>query len=138
MNGQHDMGGMQCYGAVEPEQDEPVFHEDWERKALALTVAMGFTGAWNLDMSRFARECLAPDFYLTKSYYQIWIAGLEKLMLEAGLATEAEIRSGQLAVPAKEVRRIVTAEEMPAALLAGGPVDRTPVVEPGFRPGARL
>ncbi len=24
MNGPHDMGGMQCYGAVEPEKDEPI------------------------------------------------------------------------------------------------------------------
>ena len=49
MNGPHDMGGMQCYGPVEPEADEPVFHGEWEKRALAITVAMGGTGMWNLD-----------------------------------------------------------------------------------------
>ena len=64
MNGPHDMGGMQCYGPVEPEADEPVFHGEWEKRALAITVAMGGTGMWNLDQSRFARESLPPAQYL--------------------------------------------------------------------------
>ncbi len=138
MNGPHDMGGMQCYGPVQPEKDEPVFHDEWEKRALALTVAMGFCGVWNIDKSRFARECLPPDFYLSKSYYQIWIAGLERLMLDAGLATESEIESGKSEAPAREVRRVVKGEEMPAALAAGGPVGRAPSTEPGFAPGEKV
>jgi hypothetical protein len=56
MNGVHDMGGMQHFGPVVPEIDEPPFHHAWERRVFALTIAMGATGAWNLDQSRFARE----------------------------------------------------------------------------------
>lgn len=138
MNGPHDMGGMQCYGPVVPERDEPVFHEDWEKQALALTVAMGFCGAWNLDISRSARESLPPDFYLTKSYYQIWIAGLEKLMLDAGLVNDKELKSGKQVIPAKEVHRVVSSNDMPAALAAGGPVERVPTVEPGFVIGEKV
>ena len=41
MNGPHDMGGFTRFGPVNPEKDEPVFHADWERKALALCLAMG-------------------------------------------------------------------------------------------------
>jgi len=124
MNGPHDMGGMQCYGPVKPEHDEPVFHADWEKRALAMTVAMGFCGNWNIDVSRHARETLAPDFYLSKSYYQIWLAGLQKLMAERGMATENEIQSGDLETPAAPVKRVVSGKEMPAALAAGGPVER--------------
>ena len=40
MNGVHDMGGMQDYGLVVPETDEPWFHQDWERRAFALTLAL--------------------------------------------------------------------------------------------------
>ena len=47
MNGVHDMGGMHGFGPVEPEPDEPVFHAEWERRAFALTLAMGATGQWN-------------------------------------------------------------------------------------------
>ena len=60
MNGPHDMGGMQCYGPIDPETDEPLFHGEWEKKAMAMTVAMGFAGMWNIDASRFMRESLPP------------------------------------------------------------------------------
>ena len=56
MNGPHDLGGLQAFGPVRIEPDEPWFHDAWERRAFAMTVAMGATGAWNLDRSRFARE----------------------------------------------------------------------------------
>ena len=96
MNGQHDMGGMQCYGPVEPEKDEPIFHADWEKRALAMTVGMGFSGKWNLDVSRFNRESLPSEFYLTKSYYQIWLAGLQNLMLQRDMVTQSELETGKL------------------------------------------
>lgn len=44
-----------------------VFHAAWEARILAVTLALGATGNWNLDMSRSAREVL-PD-YLDLSYY---------------------------------------------------------------------
>ncbi|TMJ64978.1 MAG: nitrile hydratase subunit beta, partial [Alphaproteobacteria bacterium] len=30
MDGVHDMGGMDGFGRVEPERNEPVFHAPWE------------------------------------------------------------------------------------------------------------
>ena len=95
MNGPHDMGGLQCFGSVVAELDEPVFHAPWERRALALTLAMGATGQWNIDQSRSARESLPPAVYLTSSYYAIWIRALEKLMLERGLIDAGELGGDQ-------------------------------------------
>jgi hypothetical protein len=37
MDGAHDMGGMDGFGQVEPEPNEPVFHAEWERRAFAIT-----------------------------------------------------------------------------------------------------
>jgi len=71
VNGAQDMGGVHGFGAVVAESDEPVFHADWERRVFALTLAMGATGEWDLDASRFARENRPPDEYLDKSYYEI-------------------------------------------------------------------
>ena len=34
MEGAHDMGGVKWSGPVRPEPDEPVFHAEWERRAL--------------------------------------------------------------------------------------------------------
>ncbi|MGB7829866.1 MAG: nitrile hydratase subunit beta, partial [Pseudolabrys sp.] len=41
MNGAQDMGGKPGFGPVNPEPNEPVFHAEWEKRAFALTLAMG-------------------------------------------------------------------------------------------------
>ena len=82
MNGAHDMGGVHGFGPVVAEPDEPPFHAEWERRVFALTLALGASGAWNIDMSRFAREDRPPPDYLSKSYYELWLAGIERLVAE--------------------------------------------------------
>ena len=46
MNSAHDLGGRHGFGPIAPEAEnsEPVFHEDWERKALALVLAQDLWG----------------------------------------------------------------------------------------------
>ena len=84
MNGPHDLGGQDGLGPIRPESehDEPVFHTSWERRVFALTLAAGASGQWNLDQSRHARERQHPVAYLSHSYYENWLAGLETLLLE--------------------------------------------------------
>ena len=84
MNRAHDLGGQHGFGLVapEPEEHEPVFHAEWERKALALTLAAGCLGRWNIDESRYARESQHPVYYLSQTYYENWLSGLEKLLVE--------------------------------------------------------
>ena len=55
MNGVHDMGGMHGMGPIQYEKNEPVFHAPWEARAMALNLAAGAWGKWNIDASR------APD-----------------------------------------------------------------------------
>jgi len=91
MNSVHDLGGMDGLGPIVHEADEPVFHAEWERRVFALTLAMGFYGAWNIDSSRHARERTPAAEYLSSSYYEIWLSGLERLLDETGLLTRAEV-----------------------------------------------
>lgn len=135
MNGPQDMGGQQGFGPVVPEPNEPVFHADWEKKAMALTVAMGFTGTWNIDRSRFERESLGPANYLTWSYYKIWFSGLEKLITDYGLATSDEIAAGKSKASPAPIKRVLKAEDTAAALAKGGPVERDKAGAPAFKPG---
>ena len=95
MNGGHDLGGMDGLGPIqaEAETEEPVFHYEWEKTAFALTLATGSLGQWNIDTSRFARERQHPVAYLSNTYYQNWLAGLETLLLEAGMVTAEELRT---------------------------------------------
>jgi nitrile hydratase len=101
-----------------------VFHADWERRAFALTLAMAMPGGWNIDMSRFAREDRPPEEYLGKSYYQIWLAGLERLMLERGLLTRDEVDAGKPLHPAKPATKTLTPDDVAAMLHRGGPTER--------------
>jgi nitrile hydratase len=124
MDGAQDMGGVAGFGPVQPEPDEPVFHAEWERRAFALTLAMGMPGGWNIDMSRFAREDRPHQDYLGMSYYQIWLAGLERLMLERNLVSPDEIQAGHRLHPPKPVAKKLTADGVAAMLHRGGPTER--------------
>lgn len=138
MNGVHDMGGMQGWGPVQVEADEPLFHAAWERRALGLTLAMGASGQWNIDLARSARESLPPATYLGSSYYEIWIRGLEKLMLERGLVSDTELRGGQPAEPPRPLARVLRRDEVDAALARGSPATRPGDRPARFKPGDRV
>ena len=138
MEGAQDMGGVSGFGSVVPEPNEPVFHAEWERRAFALTMAMGMPGGWNIDMSRFARENRPHQDYLDKSYYQIWLAGLEQLMLERDLIAPDEIETGKILHPVKPVAKTLTAEDVAAVLHRGGPTERDPHAPALFAIGDRV
>jgi nitrile hydratase beta subunit len=95
MNGVHDMGGMDGFGKVEIEPNEPVFHAAWEARTMALVRAMGAAGAFNIDTSRFYREALPPHVYLSSSYYKKWLLGLEDLLVEKGYLGPDEVKAGR-------------------------------------------
>ena len=91
MDGVHDMGGMDGFGKVEPEPNEPPFHAPWEGRVLAMQRSMGYAGTWHIDMARFAQERLPPQVYLTASYYQRWALAMEKNVVERGYADADEL-----------------------------------------------
>lgn len=125
MNGVHDLGGMQGFGPVEHEVDEPVFHAEWERRALALTLAVGALGRWNIDQSRHTRESLPPATYLASSYYRIWTLGLEQLLDRSGLLEEEGMTPR-------------TAAELLAGVSAQGSYERPAEHPPAFAVGQRV
>jgi nitrile hydratase len=117
-----DLGGRPSSAPIINEPEELRFHAEWEARALAVTLAMGATGNWNLDMSRAARESL-PD-YAMLSYYQIWVAALETLVLERSLVSRDELSNGHALTPPPRLPRRMTAAEVPAALAKGSPTHR--------------
>src|SRR5712675_1274442 len=105
MNGVHDMGGMDGFGKVEPEPNEPMFHADWEGRVLAMVRAMGAAGAFNIDTSRFYREALPPHVYLSSSYYKKWFLGLEDMLIDKGYVDAADVTAGHAVQPPKPLKR---------------------------------
>ena len=59
MNSVHDMGGLQAFGPVQLEVNEPIFHAAWERQAMGLTVLITIVVAYVLYKSRWGRQVRA-------------------------------------------------------------------------------
>ena len=105
MDGVHDMGGMDGFGKVEPEPNEPVFHHRWEGRVLAMSRAIGVFRAWTIDTSRHAIELMAPSIYLTRPYYEKWFLRNQQLLIERGLIDSDEVAAGRALRPAKSMKR---------------------------------
>lgn len=128
-----DLGGLPGFGKVVPEPEGELFHAAWEPRALALVLAMGATGSWNIDASRAVRETL-PD-YRELSYYQIWLRALEQLMLQRGQIFPDEISSGEMRHAPAPVARVLQAANVPAVLAKGSPTARPATAAARFAPG---
>ncbi len=128
-----DLGGECGHGPVVPEPEGELFHAPWEAQVLALTLAMGATGSWNIDMSRSARETLAN--YRKLSYYQIWFEGLQRLLEQRGLVHADEVNQGRMIHAAIGVARVLKAENVAGALAAGSSTERLPATLARFKVG---
>jgi len=138
MNGPHDLGGAQGFGPIAPESNEPVFHHEWERRALAISLSMNATGMWNIDMVRHARERIPPADYLAATYYEKWLKGLERLIVEHGLATQAEIDAGHSSAPPATLKRTPKAVEVSAMLAKGTLYERSGSTPALYKIGDRV
>ena len=133
---QADLGGQPGHGPVRPEPEGALWHEAFEPRALALTLAMGATGAWNIDQSRACRE--TQPGYASLSYYRLWLAALQRLMLARGLVSLAELGSGRPQGAARPVPRLLAAADVPAALARGSSTQRPSTAPPRFAIGDRV
>ncbi len=95
MNGVHDMGGMDGFGPIVREANEPVFHAEWERRAYALVSLAMRAAQANVDEFRHAIERMPPARYLASSYYERWLAAVETLLVEYRVVTREELLAKQ-------------------------------------------
>ncbi len=137
MDGIHDMGGMDGFGKVEVEQNEPPFHGRWEGRVMALQRTMIYAGGWNIDHARYAQERIAPNIYLDASYYEKWALAMETNVVERGLAGADELQAGHALRPGKPLPRKMTADLIPDRLTRGS-FYRQQQAPAKFKPGDRV
>jgi nitrile hydratase len=138
MNGIHDMGGMHGMGPIDPEPNEPVFHERWETRTLALNLATAACGKWNIDAGRHSRERIPPADYLRMSYYEKWLTGLVMLLEETGLVGRAEFESDHPAPGTVKAVPALTADQVAPTVARGRSFERPLNRPPRFRVGQRV
>ena len=122
-----DLGGQNVPGPIVQEPEGEYFHSRWEPRVMALVVAMGPTGMSNIDMNRAARETL-PN-YRDLSYYEIWLAALEKLALQKGVLGDA---------PPPPPKQVLRAESAVAAIKKGFSASRAAAKPALFFVGDRV
>lgn len=109
MNTIHDMGGMDGFGPIEREANEPVFHVEWERRMFALS--FGISAAAQTDDDHFRREVesLPPLTYLKSSYYELWYRACHAILARHGLLDPAPSAPARPPLTAAEVRPMIEA-----------------------------
>ncbi|HEY2187290.1 MAG TPA: nitrile hydratase subunit beta [Caldimonas sp.] len=91
MDGIHDLGGRQGFGAVRHSPTATAFHDDWEKRVNALHSLAVKAGIFNMDEYRHAIERMEPRHYLSASYYERSLTGLATLLVEKGLVSRDEL-----------------------------------------------
>ena len=125
MDGVHDLGGMEGFGAVEVDPDEPTFHETWEARTFAVAGGALAAGGFNTPKFRHAIERMDPGHYLTSSYYEHWLTAVATLVVEADTITRGELDARAGGFPLSH-----------PATVGSGDVDvATPHDAPRFAPG---
>ena len=90
-NSVHDMGGMHGFGPVPREDNEPVFHEEWQGRTLGLMMTLAGHLKGNIDNSRSQSEKMSPAEYLSLPYYARWFVRLERNCLANDLVTMRDL-----------------------------------------------
>ena len=85
MDGIHDLGGKQGFGAVETQAPKDAFEARWQASVFAMVRELSAAGVTkNTDQFRHAIERIDPISYLSDGYYGRWLGGVETLLVEAG------------------------------------------------------
>lgn len=139
----HDMGGRFGDGVIPEKDDTVVFHNEWEARAMAIALACGALGVWNIDAGRHSRECQLPKDYASFSYYEKWLAALANLLVDRNLLTTDDLdRATQLAKGRAGVKagsplsdKTLLADAVPVAMRKVTPYVRTEGPSALFRVG---
>ncbi len=142
MNGIHDMGGMHGFGKVEREENEPLFHADWEARAFGLALQAADGIGFVDDHLRANIERIPAAKYLRSSYYELWIQSVEAIMAQRNVLTAEEIEA-RMAILSEGGRADggsnMTLDEMDEAIAAGASTKRPDLeVAANFRVGDRV
>lgn len=94
MDGIHDLGGKEGYGAIEIDDKGDPFHAEWEGREWGMAQC-GRAPGITLDWWRHCRELINPADYLSRPYFDSWAQTDFSTYIEAGWITLEEIAAGR-------------------------------------------
>ncbi|MCZ6544452.1 MAG: nitrile hydratase subunit beta [Chloroflexi bacterium] len=89
MDGIHDVGGMHGFGPID--RDDPAL-EPWEAAVIAINNASMHAELMNIDEFRHGIERMDPAHYLSSPYFEHWLDGITRVLLEKGHVDADELQ----------------------------------------------
>ncbi len=83
----HDMGGLPA-GPIDPATHDYAL---WEKRVDALMTLATAKGLFTVDGLRRALEDMGPESFETMTYYERWVAAVNRNLIEAGAYTTADL-----------------------------------------------
>lgn len=136
MDGIHDLGGREGFGAIDVDEPEEPFHAPWEGRVRGMVNSMSRAPDWSLDWFRHVRELIEPTDYLTRPYFDQWVQSYCAMLVNSGLATAEELASGKSAAPVEGLPAPMSAGDVAGARPGAKRYDREIPQAPAFRVGA--
>lgn len=91
------MGGLPAGGIDRDEHDFAL----WEKRVDALMLLASAKGHFTVDGLRRVLEDMGPEAFETHSYYERWIAAVNRNLIESGAYTTAELSAKLAQVKAR-------------------------------------
>lgn len=144
MNGIHDMGGLHGFGKVEVDDNEPVFKTEWESRIFCMVQVIDTKEIWNLDEHRHEIELMAPEDYITHTYYGRWLFATEGILIRHNILKKSEVdmRAKEIALNKRQFTKLeIEDRDWPLAesdKVRWGAWRKEETVSPAFSEGQRV
>ena len=138
MDGVHDLGGKQGFGAIDVNEAEVPFHADWEGRMWAINQCVR-SSDWTIDWWRHVRELIDPIDYLARPYFDSWAQTHIAALIDSGTFTLEEIIAGKSATAAVDQSSARTISDIFGDIEAQAyRFDREIDAQPAYQPGDRI
>lgn len=138
MDGVHDLGGKQGFGAIDVNEVEVPFHADWEGRMWAINQCSR-SPDWTIDWWRHVRELINPVDYLSRPYFDSWAQTHIAAFIDSGAFTLEEIIAAKSATAPVERQPSQDSSDIFAAIKAQAyRFDRDIETQPAYQPGDRI
>lgn len=135
MDGVHDMGGMHGFGPIDIDEDEPLFHDEWEGRVVGIArlAPIRIPGG-----ARNAIEQMDPAEYLRSSYYEKWLHARIEGCIATGVITRAEFDAKLAYYSEHPAAAIPPGQQRAKTPTAAQPSAAAPAPAPAFAVGDRV
>ena len=137
MDGIHDLGGKQGFGAIDVNEPEEAFHHELDGIGWTINQTTRAPGLC-IDWWRFIRENTPPMDYLSRPYFDQWAMTQLIALIDNGQITLDEVLTGKIDKQSEPPEKMSKEQVYQATAKAAVRFDRPSQIRPGYSLGDRI